>query len=63
MALTVFLAARGLTAFAPWQRLALEVAIGGSCYAGLLATFWRGILLELVGLILRRKPATATVPA
>jgi O-antigen/teichoic acid export membrane protein len=63
MALAVVLAGRGLTAFAPWQRLGLEIALGASCYAGLLAAFWRATLLELVGLILRRAPVAAALPA
>lgn len=63
MALTVVFAGRGLTAFAPWQRLALEIGVGAASYAGLLAAFWRAALLELLGLVLRRAPSAAALPA
>jgi O-antigen/teichoic acid export membrane protein len=63
MALAVFGLGRGLGALAPWQRLGLEVAFGGACYAGLLLIFARDAVLELAGLASRRpelaRPAAA----
>jgi hypothetical protein len=54
MALAVFGLGRALSGLAPWQRLGLEVAFGGVCYAGLLLVFARDALRELVGLTERR---------
>jgi O-antigen/teichoic acid export membrane protein len=62
MALAVVLAGRGLTAFAPWQRLTFEIGAGAAVYAGLLTLFWRATLLEVVGLVLRRAE-TKALPA
>jgi len=63
MALAVFGLGRGLSALAPWQRLGLEVAFGGACYAGVLLVFARDALRELAGLAERRpapsRPAAA----
>jgi hypothetical protein len=54
IAQAVLAVVRRLGALAPWQRLALEVAFGGACYAGLLLVFARDALRELVGLAERR---------
>ena len=61
MALAVLFVGRGLAAFAPWQRLALEIGFGALCYAGLLLAFSRATLHELAGLVLhrRRRPSAA----
>jgi O-antigen/teichoic acid export membrane protein len=61
-ALAVVLAGRGLTAFAPWQRLTFEIGAGAAVYAVLLTLFWRATLLEVVGLVLRRAE-TKALPA
>jgi hypothetical protein len=63
MALAVLAFGRVLADFAPWQRLALEIGFGAACYAGLLLLFSRAALLELVGLVQRRRTGEAALAA
>jgi O-antigen/teichoic acid export membrane protein len=63
MALAVFALRRELVAFAPWQRLGIEIGFGGACYAGLLLVFARSTLIELAGLVLRRRPGAGPLAA
>ena len=55
MALAVFEFGRLLGPLAPWQRLALEIPFGAACYGGLLLLFARPTLLEIFGLLSRRR--------
>jgi hypothetical protein len=55
MALAVFEFGRLLDPLAPWQRLALEIPFGAACYGGLLLLFARPTLLEIFGLLSRRR--------
>jgi O-antigen/teichoic acid export membrane protein len=61
MAGLVFVFGGTLGGLPPWQRLGLEIAFGGACYGALLLVFARRTVLELAGLLLRRRsePAAA----
>jgi O-antigen/teichoic acid export membrane protein len=59
MAVVVFALGRELGSFAPWLRLVMEIGIGAAAYAGLLFVFSRGTLVELSGLVFRRRPDPA----
>ena len=57
MAGVVMALARLLGSLAPWQRLGLEAGFGGAIYAALLMVFARESILELAGLVARRRSA------
>ena len=63
MAAVVELASRALAPASPWQRLPLEMAVGGAAYVGLLAVFSRSTLGEVAGLVLRRRTTPAEAAA
>lgn len=63
MAGAVALAGLGLADLASWQRLPLLVALGGATYLALLYTVSRETLLEVVGLVARRKREPVLQPA
>ena len=63
MALVVEGAELALGGLASWQRLPLLVAIGGASYLALLVVTSRETLVEVIGLLRRRKPEPVLQPA
>jgi O-antigen/teichoic acid export membrane protein len=55
MAVTVWAIGRQLGAVPPWQRLSVEVAAGVVAYIGLLSVVSRSTLVEVAGLVVRRR--------
>jgi O-antigen/teichoic acid export membrane protein len=60
MAGVVMAIERLLGSLAPWQRLGLEAGFGGATYAALLMVFARESILELAGLVARRRSVAGT---
>ena len=60
MAVIVVLVDQVLPQLAPWPRLMLLTVTGGATYAGWLFAFSRPLVDEILGLVVRRRPATAT---
>ena len=63
MALAVAAAEVTLEGLASWQRLPLLVAVGGASYLALLLAGSRETLVEVIGLLRRRKPRPELQPA
>jgi hypothetical protein len=63
MALLLVALQGSLVALSPWQRIAVEVALGAGTYAALLMVFARATLTEALGLVVRRKQPPAIAAA
>jgi hypothetical protein len=55
MAVAVWAIGRQLGDIAPWQRLTAEVVAGAVAYIGLLSVVSRSTLVEVAGLVVRRR--------
>jgi O-antigen/teichoic acid export membrane protein len=59
MAVAVWALGRQLGGVPPWQRLSAEIVTGGNAYVGMLSVVARGTLVEVAGLIVRRRARPA----
>jgi O-antigen/teichoic acid export membrane protein len=59
MAVAVWALGRQLGGVPPWQRLSAEIVTGGIAYVGMLSVVARGTLVEVAGLIVRRRARPA----